>query len=242
MQVKVLLFATLRDKAGQRQERYELEPGATVERLKAAVIENHPDIAPLLDSAVIAVNQEFSEETTVLEEGNEVAFFPPVSGGSEADKPTWLEVTEKPLDLNQVLERLVTSETGAACVFTGVVRAKTEGNQPHETERLEYEAYEAMAQSKLSQVAEEIRQEWEAVVGIAIIQRLGSLEAGEPTVMIACSAGHRDSGVFEAARYGIDRLKEIVPIWKKEVGPDGESWVEGEYRPGPEDRRSPSDE
>lgn len=241
MEIRVLHFATLRDRAGQRQETYQLQPGATVREVKQAAIERHPALEPLLDSAVMAVNQEFADEDTEITEGDEVAFFPPVSGGVDGEAPTWLAVTEEPLDLNEVLARLVTPATGAVCVFTGVVRAKTERGEPHETERLEYEAYEEMAQSKLAQVAEEIRERWEQVVGIAIVQRVGSLEAGEPTVMIACSAGHRDSGVFEAARYGIDRLKEIVPIWKKEIGPAGESWVEGEYQPGPEDRRNGDD-
>lgn len=237
MQVQVLLFATLRDRAGQRQESYQLQPGDRVSQVKAAIIERHPDLEALLDAAVIAVNQEFAQVDTKLQDGDEVAFFPPVSGGQSDDSPTWLAVSTDALDLNEVLARLVTPATGAACVFTGIVRARTERGDPHETERLEYEAYQAMAEAKLAQVADEIRQQWSQVVGIAIIQRLGNLQAGEPTVMVACSAGHRDSGVFEAARYGIDRLKEIVPIWKKEIGPDGASWVEGEYRPGPTDRR-----
>ncbi len=84
----------------------------------------------------------------------------------------------------------------------------------------------------MRQVAEEIRERWPAVEGIAMVQRIGILEPMTPTVLIACTAAHRDTGVFEAARYGIDRLKEIVPIWKKEVSPDGEVWVEGDYRPG----------
>jgi molybdopterin synthase catalytic subunit len=92
-----------------------------------------------------------------------------------------------------------------------------------------------MAEAKMAQVAEEIRQRWPAVEGIAIVQRVGRLESGTPTVLIACSAAHRDSGVFEAARYGIDRLKEIVPVWKKEIGPQGETWVEGKYHPKPGD-------
>ena len=89
----------------------------------------------------------------------------------------------------------------------------------------------------VAQVAEEIRQQWPTVEGIAIVQRIGRLDAGTPTVLIACTAAHRDTGVFEAARYGIDRLKQIVPVWKKEIGPDGEAWVEGDYRPQPRDRR-----
>ncbi len=131
---------------------------------------------------------------------------------------------------------ITTETTGAVCTFTGVVRGLTRRAEPHETSYLEYEAYEAMAEEKLKQVSDEIRQKWTEVEGIAIVQRLGHLEPGTPTVLIACSAGHRDTGVFEAARYGIDRLKQIVPIWKKEVGPDGESWIEGDYRPQPADR------
>jgi molybdopterin synthase catalytic subunit len=100
-----------------------------------------------------------------------------------------------------------------------------------ETEYLEYEAYVPMAEEKMKQVAEEIRVRWPTVEGIAIVQRVGRLYPKTPTVLIACTAAHRDTGVFDAARYGIDRLKEIVPIWKKEVRPDGEQWVEGDYFP-----------
>ena len=85
-------------------------------------------------------------------------------------------------------------------------------------------------------MADEIRARWPTVEGIAIVQRIGRLDPGTPTVLIACSAAHRDTGVFEAARYGIDRLKEIVPVWKKETGPNGREWVEGEYVPDEKDK------
>jgi molybdopterin synthase catalytic subunit len=140
--------------------------------------------------------------------------------------------------LNNLLEKIVTPQTGAACVFTGVVRAETERGQARRTDHLFYEAYQPMAEAKMAQVAQEIRARWPTVVGILIVQRIGRLEPGTPTVLIACSAAHRDTGVFEAARYGIDRLKEIVPIWKKEVGLDGEEWIEGAYRPSAGDRAS----
>jgi molybdopterin synthase catalytic subunit len=117
-----------------------------------------------------------------------------------------------------------------------MVRGKTSRGEPHETSSLEYEAYVPMAEAKMIQVASEIRERWPAVEGIAIVQRIGLLAPKTPTVLIACSAAHRDTGVFEAAHYGIDRLKEIVPIWKKEIGPDGEVWVEGEYTPTLEDK------
>lgn len=152
------------------------------------------------------------------------------------DRPTLYAITEDLLDLDDLLRRITLPTTGAACLFTGMVRGVTSRGEPHQTAYLEYEAYKSMAEAKMRQVAEEIRQRFPAVEGIAIVQRIGRLEVGTPTVLIACSAAHRDTGVFEAARYGIDRLKEIVPIWKKEVGPDGAAWVEGEYTPGPEDQ------
>ena len=97
---------------------------------------------------------------------------------------------------------------------------------------LEYEAYESMALDRMRQVGAEIRQRWPLVQGIAMLQRIGRLAVGQNTVLIACSSAHRDQGCFEAARYGIDRLKEIVPVWKREIGPGGSVWIEGKYRPG----------
>jgi len=114
-----------------------------------------------------------------------------------------------------------------------MVQGVTSRGDAHKTDYLEYEAYKPMAEAKMKQIAEEIRSRWESIEGIAIVQRVGRLYPRTPTVLIACTAAHRDTGVFEAARYGIDRLKEIVPVWKKEVGPDGEEWVEGDYTPAP---------
>ncbi|MFQ5922810.1 MAG: molybdenum cofactor biosynthesis protein MoaE, partial [Anaerolineales bacterium] len=190
-------------------------------------------VALALDSALFSINREFAFMEERLKEGDEVGIFPPVSGGAPT---TILKVTPDSLDLDDIVASITGRTTGAVCAFTGIVRAKTTRTEPHETAYLEYEAYEAMAEDKLRQVSDEIREKWPAVEGIAIVQRLGHLEPGTPTVLIACSAAHRDSGVFEAARYGIDRLKQIVPVWKKEVGPSGESWIEGEYRPEPMDR------
>jgi molybdopterin synthase catalytic subunit len=147
------------------------------------------------------------------------------------DSPTIYSITESEIDLNNLLAQITLTSTGAAAIFTGMVRGETKRDKPHETVYLEYEAYVPMAESKMKQVADEIRQRWPTVEGIAIVQRIGVLYPKTPTVLIACTAAHRDTGVFEAARYGIDRLKEIVPVWKKEVGPDGEEWAEGDYRP-----------
>ena len=149
------------------------------------------------------------------------------------DFPTIFSITEDEIDLNDLLARITLSSTGAAAIFTGMVRGETRRGESHDTEYLEYEAYIPMAEAKMGQVADEIRLKWPVVEGIAIVQRIGKLYPKTPTVLIACTAAHRDTGVFEAARYGIDRLKEIVPIWKKEVRTDGEFWVEGEYIPRP---------
>lgn len=146
---------------------------------------------------------------------------------------TIFSITESEIDLNGLLAKITIESSGAAAIFTGMVRGVTSRDNPHETEYLEYEAYVPMAEEKMKQVAEEIRERWPVIQGIAIVQRIGRLYPKTPTVLIACTAAHRDTGVFDAARYGIDRLKEIVPVWKKEIGPDGQEWVEGAYIPKP---------
>lgn len=145
--------------------------------------------------------------------------------------PTIYSITEDEIDLNALVDSITLNSTGAAVIFTGLVRGETLRGDPHETLYLEYEAYKPMAEAKMKQVADEIRAKWPVIEGIAIVQRIGRLYPRTPTVLIACSSAHRDTGVFDAARYGIDRLKEIVPVWKKEVGRQGEEWVEGDYIP-----------
>jgi len=147
--------------------------------------------------------------------------------------PTIYSITEEEIDLNDLLAQITLTSTGAAAIFTGMVRGETTRGSTHSTDYLEYEAYIPMAEAKMRQVAEEIRAKWPVVEGIAIVQRIGKLYPKTPTVLIACTAAHRDTGVFDAARYGIDRLKEIVPIWKKEVSSDGQFWAEGDYIPKP---------
>jgi molybdopterin synthase catalytic subunit len=147
------------------------------------------------------------------------------------EHPTIYSITEDEIDLNALLDQITLTSTGAAAIFTGMVRGVTSRDNPHETAYLEYESYKPMAEAKMKQVADEIRSKWPTVEGIALVQRIGKLYPRTPTVLIACTAAHRDTGVFDAARYGIDRLKEIVPVWKKEVGPNGEFWVEGDYIP-----------
>lgn len=241
IKIQLLFFATLRDRAGQSRAELELPDGATVAGLKSQVTRLYPGVAGLLDHSLVAINQSYAFDEDLIPDQAEVALFPPVSGGSgdgvpQADNfPTILQITTGVLDLDALLSQITLPSTGAAALFTGMVRGVTRregaGYGAHETVSLEYEAYVPMAEAKLAQVAREIRERWPSVEGIALVQRIGRLEAGTPTVLVGCTAAHRDTGVFEAARYGIDRLKEIVPVWKKEIMPDGEEWVEGEYHP-----------
>jgi len=234
--VSILFFATLKQRAGCERMELDLPDGATVSELKNLLALRLPDLQPALPSALVSINREFAFATDPVPAGAEVGLFPPVSGGAtDAHSellPTHLHITAAPIDLDALTASITLPSTGAVCLFTGIVRASTQrGHAPHTTAHLHYEAYTQMAEQKLQQVADEIRTRWPAVEGIAIVQRVGTLLPGTPTVLIACSAAHRDTGVFEAARYGIDRLKQIVPVWKKEVGPDGEQWLEGSYIP-----------
>lgn len=233
MQVTVLLFATYRELVKTSRVQLELPEAARILDVKAALTGRYPAIAGLLPHALVSVNQAYAFDQDPVPGGAEVAFFPPVSGGSQP--PTILRVTHDPLDLDALSAQITEISTGAVCMFSGIVRGQTSRGDFHQTMALEYEAYVPMAEAKMAQVAQEIRERWPSVAGIVIVQRIGRLEPMTPTVLIACAASHRDTGVFEAARYGIDRLKEIVPIWKKEMGPNGEVWVEGDYHPHPGD-------
>jgi molybdopterin converting factor subunit 1 len=235
MAIKLLYFSILRMRTGLARETLEVEAPISVGQLRQIVVERHPALAQLLPSAVAAINRDFASDDSLISDGDEVALFPPVSGGADPG-PTVFRITPDPIELNDLLAELTLPTTGAACVFTGMVRGETRRGGEHATAALEYEAYQPMAEAKIHQVAEEIRARWPSVEGIAIVQRVGRMDPGTPAVLIACTAAHRDTGVFEAARYGIDRLKQIVPVWKKEIGPDGETWVEGDYQPQAGDR------
>ena len=240
MKLEVRLFASLKDRAGGERLTVDLASPATVRSLTDALAARYPALKPALPSALVAVNHDFAFPDTPLESGDEVALFPPVSGGAMRDHsphPTYFDVTTAPLDVQAITARLTEPDVGAIVFFQGAVRGETErAGLPDRTLYLEYEAYEVMARQKMAQIAREIWERWPLVRGVAIVQRVGKLDVGDTTTFVACAAGHRDQGVFDAARYGIDRLKEIVPIWKKEVGADRSVWVEGDYRPTESDR------
>ena len=230
MQLKIRLFATLKDQVGSPQIEIELPDSSTVEQMLTAVAADYPKLVPALPTALVAVNKAFASIHTPIHAGDEVAIFPPVSGGS-LPHPTYFALSETEPDIRTIHSCLTQPDIGAIVTFTGSVRGQTERDGlPVETIYLEYEAYSSMAELKMAQIAQEIWERWPQVKGVAIVQRIGKLEAGDLTTFVACASGHRDQGVFEAARYGIDRLKEIVPVWKKEVGRDKSVWVEGHYQ------------
>jgi molybdopterin synthase catalytic subunit len=233
MDIKIRLFATLKDKAGQASITVTIAEPATVQQMLTAVAQQHPALKTSVGSTIVSVNKAFAEADTAVGPHDEVALFPPVSGGSQDfPYPTYFAITPHPFDLADIHGRLSQPDVGAIVSFTGFVRGQTQREgYPPATLHLEYEAYEEMAELKMAQIALEIWQRWPTVKGIAIVQRIGQLGISDHTTFVACAAGHRDQGVFDAARYGIDRLKEIVPVWKKEVGPDKHVWVEGSYRP-----------
>jgi molybdopterin synthase catalytic subunit len=223
IRVTVKLFARLRELVGAGELERELDEGSKVEDLLSSLYVEHPGLADLTSRTIIAVNQEFATPNTQLSDGDEIAVFPPVSGGMDS-----FRVTFDPVTLDEVVKMVVQPDTGAVATFAGVVRNVSGGK---EVAFLEYEAYEEMAVARMRRVADEARARWLDIVDIAIVQRIGHLKVGEVAVVIAVSSGHRDQGCFEACRYAIDRLKQVVPIWKKEVGPTGEEWVEGDYLP-----------
>jgi len=227
MKVTVKLFARMRELVGSGTLERNINDNATITDLLQTLQDEFPKLVEVAPQTIISVNKEFADLETQLAEGDEVAFFPPVSGGSEAEDGKFAIALE-PISLDEVAAKVLKPETGAVAVFGGVVRNVSAGKA---VEHLEYEAYEEMAVAKLRQVADEARAKWPKIVDIAIVQRIGHLEVGENAVIVAVSSPHRGDGCFEACAYAINRLKQIVPIWKKEVSPEGDEWIEGDYMP-----------
>lgn len=229
--LKILFFATLKEIVGSTEIQLEIEKGKTISDLKNRLLLEYPRLQQYLPIILVSINQNFAFDTDEILEDAEVAFFPPVSGG-QLDKEITVEVSTDEFDFNALISHSIQNSTGAIVMFTGVIRGETNNSEHPKTSGLTYEAYTPMAEAKMRQVAEEMLDRWPTIEKIVIIQRVGYMDAGTPTVVVLCTSPHRHTGVFEAARYGIDRVKEIVPIWKKEIGPEGETWIEGDYIPG----------
>jgi molybdopterin converting factor subunit 1 len=229
MKVNVLFFASLVDVIGSRQLSFEVSEGGTVGDLLGALESSHPRIKAYRPVLLTAVNEEYVQQTHEIVEGDEVAIFPPVSGGEVSEALTvgspygLYRITRETIETQQIVRELLRDEDGAICIFEGVVRNNSKGKS---TEHLIYEAYETMALRKLEEIGESVRQLWE-IDSIAIIHRLGRMEIGETSVAIIVTSAHRRPA-FDSCHYTIDRLKKIVPIWKKEFFDDGEVWVEGQ--------------
>jgi molybdopterin synthase catalytic subunit len=233
-QITVFFFATIKEKTGVSQITLKIPENYRVKDLRKDIEYQFPSVEPVIKMALFAVNREYSDSEDTIPLGAEIAIFPPVSGGNtNLIYPTICKVISQDIKVESLTQDIILPSTGAICSFTGIVRAVTERGEVHTTEFLEYEAYTAMAEAKMQQIAQEIRKRWSTIEGIVIVQRLGKVAPGIATVFIACSAAHRDTGIFEATHYGIDRLKEIVPVWKRETGADGEVWIEGDYYPKP---------
>jgi molybdopterin synthase catalytic subunit/molybdopterin converting factor small subunit len=208
MRVAVRLFAALRELAGARETALELDDGASVDDVWPALgLGDEPA------GLVYAVNHAYVERGTPLADGDEVALIPPVSGGA-------FLLSDEPLSLARAAAEVASDDAGAIATFVGTTRARSRGR---DVVRLEYEAYEGMAEAEMERIARELRARHD-VIDIAIHHRVGSVEIGETSVVIAVAAAHR-AAAFDACREAIDTLKLTVPLWKKELYVGGEEWI-----------------
>lgn len=222
----------VRDVVGARQETLAVDSSLTLSGLFDHYAERFPALRAMSGSIVLARNQEFASPATPLADNDEIAFLPPVSGGSpgfthtieDADTGNFFALTRVPIDAAAIARRLLRGEDGAVVTFEGVVRNNTKGRP---TRYLDYECYEAMAIRLMAEIGREIAAS-HAIGRIAMAHRLGRMEIGETSVVVIATAPHRRPA-FEAALEGINRLKKTVPIWKKEYFADGEVWVDGDW-------------
>jgi molybdopterin synthase catalytic subunit/molybdopterin converting factor small subunit len=226
MRVSLRLFAGLHDLVGTRDIVMEMPEGSRVSDLKSRLAEEYPVVQPLLTTLVFAIDDEFIPLDQALHDGAEVALIPPVSGGASAAHEGLYRLTPEPLEPGEArLRELVRrDDCGAVIVFYGVVRDNAEGRR---VLRLEYEAHESMALRKMREVAQEVKRRFPDVREVGIWHRTGTLEVGESSLLVALASPHRKEG-FEACLWAVDRIKEVVPVWKKEHFADGSAaWVEG---------------
>jgi molybdopterin synthase catalytic subunit len=228
MRVQVLFFGMLKDIVGKPVETIELPEGATVRDMLAHFEFQIPRLTKLLPSLAVAVNQQYASPDTKLVTDDEVALLPPVSGGAP-EGPNCQDraaLTRSVIETQRIVAALKCGEDGATLVFEGIVRNQTRGRK---TLYLDYEAYEEMALQQLKSLADQAVQKFQ-IRDVAIVHRLGRLEIGETSVLIAVASAHR-AATFDACRWLIDTLKQTVPIWKKEHFEDGAVWTSGEPFP-----------
>jgi molybdopterin converting factor subunit 1 len=234
MQLRVLFFGVLKDLAGQTTDSLSLPSGATLAEVFGYYEQRIPSLSGWKASIALSVNQEYARLETRLNDGDEIAFLPPVSGGLEVkEKATGIAqsmrratIVNKKIDTQLVLDKLKQPEDGAAVVFEGIVRNNTRGRR---TLYLNYEGYEEMALKQLESLSAQALSEFN-IRDVAITHRLGRLEIGDTSVLIAVASGHR-AAAFDACRWLIDQLKKTVTIWKKEYFEDGSVWADGEPFP-----------
>ena len=220
--VRARLFARLREQAGTDSENVELPAGSNVSDVYDALKRLRPGLVADRNAVRVALNQEFVDWDSGVADGDEVAFIPPVSGGAHG-AGVLFELTARPLDARRMETAVAHKGAGAICTFTGVVRDASRGRS---VTHLEYEAYAEMATAQMRKIADEIAERWPDA-RVAMAHRTGRLEIGEPSVVVSVSTPHRAEAIA-ACKWGIDRLKETVPIWKKEFAADGSYWIEGE--------------
>lgn len=220
MRIQVRYFAVLRERLRSEGEELALPEGADVRAALDALSERHEPVRRLRGRFQTAVNQSMVPPETALADGDELALIPPVAGGAGEESGRHARMVDEPPSLDRVVRAVSGAERGGVVTFTGMVRRQSQGR---EVVRLEYEAYVEMAEKVLVELCEEIEAE---IPGsrLAVEHRQGILEVGDVAVALAAAAPHR-AEAFQACRALIDRLKERAPIWKKEVGPDGEAWV-----------------
>ena len=214
MRVTLLYFAAARERAGKGAEAIDLPEGATAGEALAAACARHPSLQAVADKLRLAVDQEFAPADRPLREGSEVALIPPVSGGAGPHR-----IGPDKVDPEAPLRLVQGAGCGAVVSFVGVVR---DSNQGKKVVRLEYEAYPEMALRIFEHISAQAREKWAA--RLAIHHRTGALQPGEISVVIAAAAAHR-ADAFEACRHAIEALKKEAPIWKRELYPDGSSWI-----------------
>jgi MoaE-MoaD fusion protein len=230
MRVRVLFFGMLKDLVERSGEEIELPEGADLGAVFERYAAHYPKLRELAASIAPARNRQFAGPTTKVEEGDEIAFLPPVSGGSGMNllevsgAGHYFALTRSVIDARKVIAAITTGVEGAVVTFEGTARNNTKGRP---TLCLDYECYEPMALKTMAKIGKEIAAS-HAVTGVAMVHRLGRLLIGETSVAVIVAAPHRRAA-FEAALEGINRLKKLVPIWKKEHFVDGEVWVEGEW-------------